>query len=495
MHAGGQHPWELSLSEQQQRDFERDGFVGPLPRFLPIDEIDALRRELDDLVSNNRSHPLYGRFSVRDWHLASPLAMRLFTHPAIVRRLQQLAGEDLLLWRSKVIHQAPGDGEGGWHQEWGWFNGEEIGNDRPALIPTSVGGDWWNLTVWVALDDITPDTGPLRFVRGSQKTRYPIRMVPMVDSAFFQDPFIGEPDVATLVERARENRLVLDTDTSRMFDGIDAQLLSRDALKTYVRNWLASLQAANPLPFDVPAESLATLTMKKGDFVIFSERTLHALLPNGTASDRIAINCRVTTSDTLVYPGRLRGDFIDGTNLDISRHRCVLLSGRKLNRANACLHDEAGALLAGLAPRAHGLLGERLLDRADAPGLHCWENRLDARTVPLLGGARVLGSVLIPGVTYVEMALAAAGEVLGRRPVSVEQVEYHHALVLQEDAARRIQLSLQREGEGAAVRVHSRPAEGAGPWQLHASLRLRLEAAALPEPGSSAVRTGRRSAG
>lgn len=495
MHAGGQHPWELSLSEQQQRDFERDGFVGPLPRFLPIDEIDALRRELDDGVSSCRSHPLYGRFSVRDWHLVSPLAMRLFTHPAIVRRLQQLAGEDLLLWRSNVFHKSPGQGERGWHQEWGWFNGEEIGNDRPALIPTSVDGDWWNLTVWVALDDITLENGPLRFARGSQKTRLPIRMVRMVDSAFFQDPFSGEPDVATLVARARDNRLVLDIDTSRMFDGIDAQLLSRDALKTYVRNWLASLQAANPLPFEIPAESVVTLTMQKGDFVIFSERTMHASLPNDTARSQLAINCRVTTSDTLVYPGRLRGDFIDGANLDISRHRCVLLSGRKLNRANACLHEEAGTLLAGLAPRAHGLLGERLLERADAPGLHCWENRLDARTVPLLGDVQVLGSVSLPGVTYVEMALAAAGEVLGRRPMSVEQVEYHHPLVLQEDAARRIQLSLQREGEGAAVRVHSRPAEDAGPWQLHASLRLRPDAIALPEPGSDAARAGRRSAG
>ena len=494
MRAGGQHPWELSLSEQQQRDFERDGFVGPLPGFLSIDEVDALRRELDDVVSNRRSHPLYGRFSVRDWHLVSPLAMRLFTHPAIVRRLQQLAGEDLLLWRSKIFHRALGDGEMGWRQEWGWFNGEELGNDRPGLIPSSVGGDWWNLTVWVALEDLTPDNGPLRFIRGSQKTRFPIQRVPLVDSAFFRDPFLGDPDVATLVERARDNRLVLDVDTSRMFDGIDAHLLSRDALKTYVRNWLSSLQAAITLPFDAPAESVVTLTMKKGDFVIFTERTMHALLPNDTARTRIAIHCQVTTSDTLVYPGRLRGDFTDGSNLDISRHRCVLLSGRKLNRANACLHEEAGTLLAGLAPRAHGLLGERLLDRAEAPGLHCWENRLDARTVPFLGDSKVRGPVHIPGVTYVEMALAAAGEVLGLRPVSVEDVEYHHALVLQEDGARRLQLSLQREGEGAAVRVHSRPAEGAGAWQLHASLRLRPDALALPEPGSDAVRAGRRSA-
>ena len=54
-----------------------------------------------------------------------------------------------------------------------------------------------------------------------------------------------------------------------------------------------------------------------------------SLSPGGVVRfecDRLGINCRVTTFDTLVYPDRLKGRFLDGSNLDISLHQCALLS-------------------------------------------------------------------------------------------------------------------------------------------------------------------------
>ncbi|WP_425667283.1 hypothetical protein ACPUEJ_22840 [Vibrio tubiashii] len=68
--------------------------------------------------------------------------------------------------------------------------------------------------------------------------------------------------------------------------------------------------------------------MKKGEFVILSERTMHGSLPNTSAIDRFTINLRVTTIDTEIYPFRHLGDFIDGSNIDITAHSSLLLSGK-----------------------------------------------------------------------------------------------------------------------------------------------------------------------
>jgi len=178
------------------------------------------------------------------------------------------------------------------------------------------------------------ENGALQFIRGSHKRRYPIEMVPMTGSAFFQDPFIGIDEPPKIVELAKRSRLVLDLDTGDMFDGVDPNDLTIEGARRTVADWLARRKAAVTLPFKYDPPDLVTVLPKAGQFVIFTERTMHGSLPNLTPRSRVAINCRVTTTDTLIYPGRLRGDCIDGSNLDISRHECVLLSGVDLCRKN-----------------------------------------------------------------------------------------------------------------------------------------------------------------
>jgi non-heme Fe2+,alpha-ketoglutarate-dependent halogenase len=324
---------QYGLSQEELSKFETDGFIGPFDAFLKPDEVAELRDYFEEVMTNRPDHPLYGRFSVRDYHLVNPQVKALFTNPAIVDRLASLAGENLALWRSKLFYKPAGGGELGWHQDWGYFNGEEIGNDKPSLLPMSM-DHGWDLAVWMALDDIAFDNGPLRFTRGSHKKRYPIEMVPMPKSAFFHDPFIGVDDPAEIVELARRSRLVLDVDTSRLFDGVDTNTLTIEGTRRIVQERLSRQKAAITLPFDCDPSDIVTVLPKAGEFVIFTERTMHGSLPNTSARSRIAINCRVTTTDTLIYPGRLRGDFIDGSNVDISRHNCILLSGRDLNGRN-----------------------------------------------------------------------------------------------------------------------------------------------------------------
>lgn len=325
----------FQLTKAQIDQFERDGFLGPFEAFANDAIIDRVKERLERMVRKQEVHPLYGRFSTRDWHLQDEDLLSIFCHPAIVDRLRSLAGDDLVLWRSKVFLKKPAEDELGWHQEWGYFDGEEIGNHTPSLLPKLPEEDhWWNLSVWVAFNDITPEMGPVRFLKGSHETRYPWKMVPLTESAFFHDPFHEIKTKDTLVRLTQESKLILDINTRNLLDGVDVAGMSYEQLKTYIMSELAKHEAKVTLPFESPAEQLVEMVMKKGQFFIFSERCMHGSKDNSSLNNRLGVNCRVTTSDTLIYPGRLEGDMIDGSNLDITHHQCILLSGKALETRN-----------------------------------------------------------------------------------------------------------------------------------------------------------------
>ena len=332
-------PGSGALTREQLEQFHRDGFAGPFDSGLSADRIDAMRAQVLDFIENMTDHPLYGRFSVRDWHLVYPELADLIHDPTVVAKLRQIMGPDLTMWRSKVFHKRPGDGPIEWHQEWGAFNGEEIGNDKPSLVPhsrlTRSDSAYWNTTIWFALDDVGMDKGPLQMIRGSYRKRYPIDMIPMVDSAFWADPFLDIHDKHTLVDRCQRSLLVLDMDTSTILDGFDVESRSFDQIKEMILAYFRKRRAAITLPFDIGDDELETFPVRKGQYIIFPERTMHRSIANTTASEhRVALNFRVTYSDTLIYPGRLQGDYIDGSNLDIRPHRCTLLSGENKNPQN-----------------------------------------------------------------------------------------------------------------------------------------------------------------
>ncbi|GAA1024927.1 MULTISPECIES: phytanoyl-CoA dioxygenase family protein [Amycolatopsis] len=321
-----------SLTAQEEAAFWRDGFAGPFrpasaPQCLP-----ALADRLEDVVLNRRPHPVYGRYSHRDWHLVDKELESVLTQDAVVGRVASLLGPDLLLWRSKIFHKPPGGDAIGWHQEWGAFDGEEIGNSTPSLRPVDPEGKIWDLTVWIALDDVTEENGPLRFVPGSQRTRVPWKRVPMPESAFYEEPFQGlaKDEIA---KRTRSGELILDIDTSAWLTGFDVDGSDRDTLVDHLTNRFRGLWAKfteySPDPADV-----VTMTMKAGDFLVFSERTMHSSPANLSGRRRTAVNCRITTADTLVYPGRLTQHYIDGSNLDIRHHESVLVSGTALESRN-----------------------------------------------------------------------------------------------------------------------------------------------------------------
>lgn len=319
------------LTELQIERFHRDGFIGPLPKFCEEALIDEVHLSCLEAVNNPHPHPIYGRYSVRDWHLVFSRMEEFLTHPVLVDVLRSLIGNDLVLWRSKIFYKKTNERGTGWHQEWGDFDGEEIGNCKPSLRPQNRENNWWNITVWVALTDVELECAPLRFIRGSHKKKYPKKMVPMPQSEFWHDPFIGCKSVADIVDRARNLTLVLDVDTSKIFEGVDVSRYTLEEAKEHVRCHLEKFPAKKTLGIDESKEDIVTLPMKRGEFVVFTERTMHGSLSNLSNKDRLAVNFRVTTTDTDIYPSRHQGDFIDGSNLDITKHENLLLSGEDLS--------------------------------------------------------------------------------------------------------------------------------------------------------------------
>ncbi|WP_327001622.1 phytanoyl-CoA dioxygenase family protein [Dactylosporangium sp. NBC_01737] len=312
--------------------FWREGFAGPFPLGLPDKELAELADRCERIVEERHIQPLYGRYALRDWHLVDRDLERVFTQETIIGRVAELLGPDLLLWRSKIFYKPPGADAIGWHQEWGKFDGEEIGNSTPSLQPAGSGDDVWDLTVWVALDDVTPENGPLQFATGTNTTKVPWVKVPMTQSAFYEEPFVGLTK-EQVAERTRRSELVLDIDTANWLDGYDVDAAGLDELTAYLHGRFDEL-LAKFTDFEPAPGTIATMVMPRGSFVIFSERTMHGSPPNNSDRRRMAVNCRLTRADTLVYPGRLTGTVIDGSNLDISKHESLLVAGRPTEARN-----------------------------------------------------------------------------------------------------------------------------------------------------------------
>jgi non-heme Fe2+,alpha-ketoglutarate-dependent halogenase len=341
--------------------FYDDGYIGPFDGVLSSAEVDDIHKKI---LAHSRDkedrHPIYGRYAVRDWYLVYPELIKFVSHPQVLNQLKSIMGEDLILWRSNVFYKPPGTGPIGWHQDFGTFSGEDIGNNKPSLLPTHLKGvneellrkylpdtlkqssselapdqsKFWNMTLWVALHDIDENMGPLRFLKGTHKKRFPVRMSPLTESDFWQDPFANINNKTQLINTCNNSSLVLDVDTSHILKDVRLDEYSYEELKEFILSKLGAMEGSTTVTDEVEERKITNLPMKKGSYVIFSERTMHGSSANTSNKERIAINFRITPSSTLIYPSRLKGDFIDGFNLDVTNHKSILLSGKNLNPSN-----------------------------------------------------------------------------------------------------------------------------------------------------------------
>ncbi|MFI1867537.1 type I polyketide synthase [Streptomyces jumonjinensis] len=148
-----------------------------------------------------------------------------------------------------------------------------------------------------------------------------------------------------------------------------------------------------------------------------------------------------------------------------------------------------GPAAAVAGPSTAPLLGSRL-DLADEGGVR-FDSLAGVSTLPWLRDHRVFGSLVLPGVAYLEMAFAAAREVFGPVPAELADFHIHHAMAFPDDSAlRQTQIALKPEEEGGyTFEVHSRPAatgeeapRARHSWTLHASGSLTAAAPGATRP-------------
>ena len=148
---------EWRLDERHIETYRRDGLLKP-PFRIPGEQLRRMRASLDRLLRDNAHlapetlvcpHISYGR--THD-EAAAAQWLEYACNPGILDLVAQLIGEDIILWGSQVFCKPPLTGKAIlWHQD----------------------GQYWPIrpiatcSVWLALDDATPENGCMRYIPGS----------------------------------------------------------------------------------------------------------------------------------------------------------------------------------------------------------------------------------------------------------------------------------------------------------------------------------------
>ncbi len=146
------------LTKNEVQNYRREGFVSPV-RMLSSEETVEARRALEALEAS-MGGALRGPARTK-FYLRYPFAYRLATHPAILDCVEDLIGPDILLYQNTVWAKSAGeDSFVSWHQDNTYF----------GHVPCEV------LSVWLALSPSRPESGSMRFLRGSHRLgQLPVR--------------------------------------------------------------------------------------------------------------------------------------------------------------------------------------------------------------------------------------------------------------------------------------------------------------------------------
>nr|AQM37582.1 polyketide synthase [Myxococcus virescens] len=131
-------------------------------------------------------------------------------------------------------------------------------------------------------------------------------------------------------------------------------------------------------------------------------------------------------------------------------------------------HESEEALTDRRGSDEHSLLGPRI----PAP-LPAWERGLNARFLPCLQDHRVRGSLVVPGATYVELALAVRRAMGLAEPHALEEVRFENALVVMGHDEPVVRTTYDEAAQ--TVTIYSRPRDNRTSWTRHATARIRRD--------------------
>lgn len=145
-------PRRLSVAEIER--FNRDGYLAPLPA-LSAPEAKASRDYFDHLMARIRAlNDRRNAYAIMGFQNRCRGIWELAQHPLICDYVEDLLGPDFVCWSTHYFCKVPGDAKRvPWHQDATYW----------PVRPTKT------VTVWLAIDDVTPDNAPMRFIAGSHR--------------------------------------------------------------------------------------------------------------------------------------------------------------------------------------------------------------------------------------------------------------------------------------------------------------------------------------
>jgi non-heme Fe2+,alpha-ketoglutarate-dependent halogenase len=291
--------------------FYRDGFIGPITLFTPeqmaqmreaitavlYDE--ARRSEIyrigegattamqNELVSDAIIHTA---INGRDRHLDCPEIWRLIANQAVTERLAQLLGPDLLVWRSQFFDKPAGSPAIAWHAASVYLS--EAFNE-PVLRPRVI-DELFQITTWVAIDDVDLENGCMQFIPGSHRRFLPAVFHTGASEADKNGKFVG------LAVRP-DHPLAIDF----------------------------------PIPPDLhESGAIRPMPLRAGQCVMFSERCIHGSGPNySNTRRRMGITFRTVRPDVDIYGDKREHQvtYFNST-FDLANWGAVVLRGNPQTR-------------------------------------------------------------------------------------------------------------------------------------------------------------------
>ena len=143
-----------TLTPAQIKEFNQDGYVAPLDALSPVETL-ASRRYFDSLLE--RMHEFKdGRnaYAIMSYHNRCKGIWDLAHHPRLLDYVEDLLGPNFVCWSSHYFCKVPGDTKRvPWHQDATYW----------PVRPTKT------VTVWLAIDDVTHENAPMKFLPGSHR--------------------------------------------------------------------------------------------------------------------------------------------------------------------------------------------------------------------------------------------------------------------------------------------------------------------------------------
>lgn len=140
------------LNKEQINQFRSDGYLFPCDG-LTTAKVNSYRESLAE-TEQRLGGPIMSLDSKyrHNMHLLCGWLDELARTPAILDKVESLVGPNITLYTSRMfVKPANTEGFAAWHQDSTYF----------ALRPHD------HVTAWVALSDVTPESGPLEFATGS----------------------------------------------------------------------------------------------------------------------------------------------------------------------------------------------------------------------------------------------------------------------------------------------------------------------------------------